>query len=187
MERGIMPGPPLNRVVPYNPIWPTFFEIVRERVAPALVVLPVTIEHVGSTAVRGLSARPIVDVAVVVPSTADEAAATERLATTGYRHRDSLGISSGPGLGDFIPPPNIGYHHLYLLTAGSPRYRRFIVPREYLRRHPEEVEAYNRLKSAFTVRPRRHQFDTQAYARAKEEFLGELMQRARERPCHPLP
>jgi GrpB-like predicted nucleotidyltransferase (UPF0157 family) len=187
MERAIMPGPPLNRIVPHNPIWKAFFEIVRERISPALAGLLVTIEHVGSTAVPGLSARPIIDVAAVVPSTAAEAAAIERLATTEYRYQESLGMSPGLGLGDFIPPPNIGYHHLYLLTAGSPRHRQFILPREYLRRHPEEVEAYNRLKSAFAVRPRRRQFDTQAYARAKEEFQGELMQRAREGPCHPLP
>jgi GrpB-like predicted nucleotidyltransferase (UPF0157 family) len=74
----------------YDPRWPEQFEAIRVRLAEALGELPVTIEHVGSTAVPGLAAKPIIDIDVVVRSQDDVEAAIDRLEPIGYVHWASL-------------------------------------------------------------------------------------------------
>src|ERR1700680_2575722 len=97
MDRRIDPISPEERaepvvVVPYDPAWPAAFELLRDRMAPVLGELAVGIEHVGSTAVPGLDAKPILDIDVVIRHADDFAAAAARLATLGYVHLGDLGI-----------------------------------------------------------------------------------------------
>ena len=79
-------------VVDYDPAWPDRFEQLRARIWPAVADVALGIEHVGSTAVPGLAAKPIIDMTVVVPSRPDVTVTIDRLATLGYRHRGNLGI-----------------------------------------------------------------------------------------------
>src|SRR5438067_8534680 len=88
-------------VVAYNPDWPKVFAALRGRVAGVLGDLALAVEQVGSPAVPGLAAKPIVDLDVLIPSTADFPAAVERLATLGYVHQGDLGI---PGREAIIQP-----------------------------------------------------------------------------------
>src|SRR5271168_241502 len=98
-------------VVDYDLQWAEVFAELRSTLAAALGGLAVAIEHVGSTAVPGLPAKPIIDIDVVVPSPAKVPEAIARLATIGYVHQGDLGIA---GREAFASPPNTPAHHLYV-------------------------------------------------------------------------
>jgi GrpB-like predicted nucleotidyltransferase (UPF0157 family) len=165
-----MPQPVV--VAAYDPGWSQLFEELRARVAAALDDLAVAIEHVGSTSVPGLAAKPIIDMDAVIPSTADLPAAIARLAAIGYRHEGNLGI---PEREAFAPPPDMPWHHLYVCPLGSEEFRRHIAFRDYLRAHPEEARAYGAFKQ---VAADRFRDDRAAYTQAKHEFVEAMVQRA---------
>ena len=132
-------------VVPYDPQWAAEFERVRAFVAPALTGLALRVEHVGSTSVPGLWAKPILDIDVSIPSMADFPEAVRRLATLGYRHKGDLGIPTREsfayeGEADFMS------QHFYVCPADSPELKRHLTLRDYLRAHPDARDEYSRLK-----------------------------------------
>jgi len=86
----------------YDPHWQEQFEVLRAQIAAVLRPLAAAIEHVGSTAVPGLAAKPIIDIDVLLRSAADLPEAITRLATLGYQHRGDLGV---PGREAFDRPP----------------------------------------------------------------------------------
>ena len=150
----------------YDPAWPRLFEKLRGRVLDALgEELVVTVEHVGSTAVPGLAAKPVVDIDAVVSSTEDVPLAIERLERAGYRHEGDLGI---PGREAFEPPVGVPWHHLYVLPAGGEELRRHLAFRDHLRAHPREAAAYADLKREAA---RRVGGDRRSYTDAKKEFV----------------
>jgi GrpB-like predicted nucleotidyltransferase (UPF0157 family) len=153
-------------VVPYDPGWPATFELLRARIAPALGELAAGIEHVGSTAVPGLAAKPIVDVDVVLRHTRDLPAAVERLETLGYQHLGDLGIAERTA---FRAPPGWPRHHLYVCPAGAPVLRAHLRLRDELRADPALVQAYADLKYALAER---YRDDRDAYAEGKTPFIA---------------
>jgi GrpB-like predicted nucleotidyltransferase (UPF0157 family) len=130
-------------VVDYDPCWPTRFETLRARIVAALGSLADSIEHVGSTSVPGLAAKPIIDIDVVVVSAIDVPAAIERLALLGYLHRGNLGID---GREAFESPPRQIEHNLYLCIRGSTALSNHLTVRDYLRHNPEAAMKYGILK-----------------------------------------
>jgi GrpB-like predicted nucleotidyltransferase (UPF0157 family) len=78
----------------YDPTWPAWFDTVRHHVWPAVKDVALRIDHVGSTAVPGLAAKPIIDLDIVVASDHDVRSVIEQLATIGYRWRGDLGVAS---------------------------------------------------------------------------------------------
>jgi GrpB protein len=107
-------------VADYDPRWPGLFERLRDRLDAALAGVAHVTEHVGSTAVRGLAAKPIIDVDIVVANQAAVGPAAKALAAAGWRHEGDLGIK---GREAFLPPADAAYHHLYLVVAGSRPHR----------------------------------------------------------------
>ncbi|HEX7137113.1 MAG TPA: GrpB family protein [Vicinamibacterales bacterium] len=130
-------------VVEYDSNWPTIFEQLRMRIWPAVPDCASSIEHVGSTSVPGLAAKPIIDVTVVVPTGADVAGGISRLAALGYVHQGNLGVE---GREAFRAPGSTPRHHLYLCPSDSLALRNHLVVREYLRTHPEVAKQYGDLK-----------------------------------------
>jgi GrpB-like predicted nucleotidyltransferase (UPF0157 family) len=98
-------------VCAYDPDWPGRFQSLRKRIADALGDMAAAIEHVGSTAVPGLAAKPIIDIDVLLASETMLPAAIERFASLGYIHRGNLGI---PEREAFRAPANDPPHHLYV-------------------------------------------------------------------------
>ena len=80
-------------VAGYDPSWPGTFETLKSWILGAVGSVAVAVEHVGSTAVPGLAAKPIIDIDVIVATPAQVPLAIERLATLGYVHRGNLGIA----------------------------------------------------------------------------------------------
>ena len=159
-------------VVDYNPNWPAAFESLRSRIAMALGTLAQRIEHVGSTAVPGLAAKPVIDLDVLLRSTEDLPLAIRRLAELGYVHQGNLGIAEREA---FAAPPGQAAHHLYVCPPESAEFRRHLALRDYLRTHPAEARSYGELKRELAAR---YAEDRAAYIEAKRLFVEELVERA---------
>jgi len=159
-------------VEPYNPEWPCTFEKLRDFVLPVLADIIVTIEHVGSTSVPGLAAKPIIDMDVVVPTQAEIEPAVQRLATLGYVHQGDLGV---PGREAFVAPADKPVHHLYVCTEANNEYRRHVLFRDHLRKHPEVAKRYGELKQKLA---QIFQNDRVGYTDAKSEFVTEVLKRS---------
>lgn len=157
----------------YDPSWPRSFEAIQARITPALDKFVTAIEHVGSTAVPGLAAKPIIDIDVLLRSPDDLPLAIEALNGLGYQHQGTLGIS---GRDAFVAPSHDVRHHLYVCSPSTPEFRRHIMFRDYLRRNPKEAAEYARLKRNLSGR---FSIDREAYTEAKTEFIEEILRRAR--------
>jgi GrpB-like predicted nucleotidyltransferase (UPF0157 family) len=165
-----MPEPVV--IVDYDPHWPELFEELRASVSAALGDLVIVVEHVGSTAVPGLAAKPIIDMDLVVPAASDIREAIVRLATLGYIHRGDLGI---PGREAFISPAATPKHHLYVCARDSGELRRHRSFRDYLLTHPDDARAYAEIKKAAALR---FADDRAGYTEAKTSFVKAILQRA---------
>jgi GrpB-like predicted nucleotidyltransferase (UPF0157 family) len=130
-------------VVDYDPAWPVAFERLRATIWPVVSDVALTIEHVGSTSVPGLAAKPIIDMSVVVPTASNIPIAIERLATLGYTHIGNLGVD---GREAFSNPDGTRSHHLYLCPRDGLGLANHLAVRHYLRGHPEVAKEYGELK-----------------------------------------
>jgi GrpB-like predicted nucleotidyltransferase (UPF0157 family) len=160
-------------VVAYDPRWPGLFRELRDRVDAALAGVAHVTEHVGSTAVPGLDAKPVIDMDVVVPDDAAAGAAVRALAAAGWEHEGDLGIA---GREAFRPPAGADYHHLYAVVAGSAPHRDHIDLRDFLRAHPVQAARYGSRKrqlAALLPDSRR------AYTDGKAEMVSDLLRQAR--------
>lgn len=160
-------------VVPYDPSWPAAFAAIRERIAPVLEGIALAIEHVGSTAVPGLAAKPVIDIDVVVADSVDAVRrAIEGLATVGYEHRGNLGIE---GREAFRGPEGMPRHHLYVCLEEGLALRNHLALRDYLRAHPDEAAAYGALKQGLAAR---FPEDIGSYVVHKTTFVIGVLRRA---------
>jgi GrpB-like predicted nucleotidyltransferase (UPF0157 family) len=159
-------------VVDYDPAWPEVFQQLLSKVWPLVSDFALSVEHVGSTAVPGLAAKPIIDLSIVVSSEAEVQLAIERLATIGYVHRGNLGVE---GREAFQSPAESPAHHLYVCPHGSPGLQNHLAVRDYLRLHRETAQAYGELKKRLA---REFPHDIESYIDGKTDFLLDVLQRA---------
>jgi GrpB-like predicted nucleotidyltransferase (UPF0157 family) len=160
-------------IVDYDPRWVAVFEVLQDRLAKMLGSLPVTIEHIGSTSIPGAAAKPIIDIDVVVQSKRSVGRAIRLLTGAGYRHMGDLGIA---GREAFENPAGSPEHHLYVVVSGNSEHTRHLLFRDYLRKHPDEVRKYSRLKRSLAAKFRK---DREAYTEGKTEFVEKALVRAR--------
>jgi GrpB-like predicted nucleotidyltransferase (UPF0157 family) len=163
-------------LVAYDPQWPHTFEAIRAAVAAALGELAIGIEHIGSTAVPGLPAKPIVDVDVVVRRASDLPDVTARLAAIGYRYLGNLGII---GRDAFRAPAGAPEQHLFVCPSSSAELRAHLGFRDALRRSPELAAEYAALKAELA---RTHRYNRDAYAEGKSRFIAAALLGAHEGP-----
>ena len=156
----------------YDPHWPLRFEAIRERLASVLGTFATAIEHVGSTAVPGLPAKPIIDIDVLLKSVEDLPQVVATLTAIGYQHQGTLGI---PGRDVLKAPGHDIHHHLYVCSTPGTEFLRHIAFRDYLRSHPKDAEDYARLKHSLAGK---FSVDRDAYTHAKTDFIEEILQRA---------
>jgi GrpB-like predicted nucleotidyltransferase (UPF0157 family) len=156
----------------YDPTWPNAFSKLAARVTAALGSLVVTIEHIGSTAVPGLAAKPIIDLDVVVASPADLPEAIRLLSSIGYAHEGDLGIVGREAFRSPLGPPR---HHLYVLSAAAIELRRHLAFRDALRASEFLRNKYAEFKRALA---QAHQDDRRNYAQAKTAFIVSALTRS---------
>lgn len=160
-----------NAVEEYNPHWQEWFEQIRAALPHGLRV-----EHVGSTSVPGLAAKPIIDVDVVVATAADVPQCIRLLRAAGWVHEGDLGVA---GREAFVAREGLPPHHLYLVVEGSTAYRDHVDLRDHLRRTPADADRYAAVKwgAAHLL-----QADRPAYGDAKAQLIVELLESARGAP-----
>jgi GrpB-like predicted nucleotidyltransferase (UPF0157 family) len=153
------------RVIDYSPEWPEIFCRLRERIWPSVSDFALRMEHVGSTAVAGLAAKPVIDIDIVVGSREEIPLAVTRLAKLGYAHLGNFGIEDREA---FETPPDAPAHNLYVCPGDSAALRNHIALRDYLRAQPSDAAAYGRLKKKLA---REFPGDIDGYVAGKTEFI----------------
>jgi GrpB-like predicted nucleotidyltransferase (UPF0157 family) len=156
-------------VVDYDPTWPEEFERLKSRVVAVLGDEAVVVEHVGSTAVPGLAAKPVVDLYAVV---VDIARASALLRTVGYVPEGELGV---PGRLGFAWPDGERRHHLYICHPNHAGLESVVRFRDYMRNHDREASEYSELKRELAIS---HRNDRDAYAAGKGDFIAAVLERA---------
>jgi GrpB-like predicted nucleotidyltransferase (UPF0157 family) len=170
----VTPPPVLNgpiQLVPYSSEWPLLFEREATRIRSLLGNEVVRIEHVGSTSVPELSAKPIIDILLIVPNSADEAAYVPALAAAGYhlviREPDWYEHRVFKG-----PDTNINLH---TFSPQCPETERMLLFRDWLRTHPDDRLRYEATKHELAQRKWKY---VQNYADAKSDVVAEILARA---------
>jgi len=164
-------------VVDYDPAWPVIFDRLRERIATALGSLAVRIEHVGSTAVPGLAAKPIIDIDTVIRALGDLPVAIESLEAIGYVHLPEI-KGGPPGCEAFDRPPGDPVHHLFVCTQDADQLHKHIAFRDYMRTHPDARAEYVALKRGLAAR---FSHDRLRYTESKTEFIERILLSAMSR------
>ena len=160
------------QVADYDPEWPRLFQREAQRINEVLGQRVVRLEHIGSTSVPGLAAKPIIDILLVVPDSSDEPSYVPDLEAAGYvlvirepewyQHRCFKG-----------PDTNINLH---VYSPGCPEIERYLAFRDRLRGRPDERAHYQRVKRELSERDWTY---VQQYADAKTEVVESIIARAR--------
>ncbi|MBF8299473.1 MAG: Glutamate-rich protein [Dehalococcoidia bacterium] len=157
-------------IAPYDSRWPARFADERMAISEAITTwIEGGIEHVGSTAVPGLAAKPVIDIMAGVRNLVDSRAAFGPLAKLGYLY--------APYRTEVMhwfckPSEEHRTHHLHLVEYLSPRWKAVIGFRDYLRLHPETAREYEALKRALALR---FSNDREAYTEAKSSFIDQIV------------
>ena len=152
------------RVVGYDPRWPTLFEAEVERLSGAIAPPVLHLEHVGSTAVPGLAAKPVLDILAGYREPASEQRYIAALGAAGYEDRGEQGI---PGR-QFFRRGQPRAYHVHLTLVGSAFWHDHLDFRTLLRSNPERRAEYARLKQELAAR---HPRDREAYIDGKSAFV----------------
>ena len=132
-------------VLPYDSAWKAAFEAIKAEIESALGNRTVGIEHVGSTSVEGMSAKPCIDIDVVIKDYSVFDDVVQRLNVIGYIHEGDLGIK-GRDAFKYADKPHLMTHHLYVCPSDSEELHRHITFRDYLRGNSEAVKMYSQVK-----------------------------------------
>ena len=132
-------------VLPYDKSWSSAFEKIKREIQTAIGDLIIGIEHVGSTSVEGMSAKPIIDIDVVIKDYSIFNDVTRNLEKLGYIHEGDLGIKDREAF-KYLDKPHLQKHHLYVCPQYSAELRRHIAFRDFLRSNPEAVKKYSLVK-----------------------------------------
>ncbi len=157
-------------IVPYDPHWPVAFEIEATRLWSALQGLALRIDHHGSTAIPGLSAKPIIDIQVSVAVLQPAATYGDCLQALGYVHVPHADDAVCPFFHRPARWPHT--HHVHVVERGGQEEQRTLAFRDYLRDHPETAREYEELKRALAMRFTGNDPESrEAYAHAKSDFV----------------
>jgi GrpB-like predicted nucleotidyltransferase (UPF0157 family) len=170
MTLGLESG--MVRLEPYDPAWPALFEAETERLQKlfAAARLVITLEHTGSTAIPGLTAKPILDILGGYAEGTPVTECIEVLAAGGYVHRGEQGVAGR----EFFRRGNPRSYHLHLTAIDSPFWRDHLNFRNRLRADKELRDAYAALKRDLAAR---FPLNREAYIEGKGSFVNDTLRR----------
>ena len=157
-------------VLPYDENWKNEFEKIRHELSEALGELALSIEHVGSTSVQGLSAKPIIDIDVVINDTSLLNDVIASLQSIGYKHEGDLGIPGREAF-KYDGKEHLMKHHLYVCAKDSLELKRHISFRDYLKSHPDAISEYSRTKEEGALL---YPYDIDKYIEYKSPFIERI-------------
>jgi len=132
-------------VLPYDKTWKSAFEEIKKEIENAIGDLIIGIEHVGSTSVEGMSAKPCIDIDVIIKDYSIFDTVVSKLETIGYRHAGDQGIKDREVF-KYSNKPHLQKHHLYVCPQQSEELHRHIIFRDFLRNNPVAVKQYSSVK-----------------------------------------
>lgn len=162
------------RLMPYQPRWRELFEEEAERIRAAAGGGVLEVEHIGSTAIPGMPAKPILDLMAAVPSREAGLGLVPALAGLGYEHRPDPDIPERVYLRKRFPS-GVRTHHLSLAEPSSRFYRVQLCFRDHLREHPDAAREYAALKTALAES---HAHERERYTEGKTAFVLGVLRRA---------
>jgi GrpB-like predicted nucleotidyltransferase (UPF0157 family) len=161
------------RIVDHDPDWAALGEAEGRAIEDALGDVAVRVDHVGSTAVPGLAAKPIIDLQLSVAALEPAEAYAEPLEAVGYTFIELDELPDYPFFAKPVERPRT--YHLHVCEAGSDHELRHLAMRDYLRAHPDEAAGYAALKRRVAER---HPQDRLAYIEGKSAHMAALEERA---------
>ena len=157
-------------VLPYDEQWKQDFLVIKDKLTSALGQLARGIEHVGSTSVENLSAKPIIDIDVVIKDYTVFEKVVSVLETISYRNEGDLGIAGREAF-KYDGKEHLRKHHLYVCPADSPELKRHFAFRDYLRSHPDAVREYIHIKEEGA---KLYPYDIERYIEHKSPFIERI-------------
>jgi GrpB-like predicted nucleotidyltransferase (UPF0157 family) len=166
------------RIDPYNSFWPTLFAAEAASIRDAMGALALRVDHVGSTSVPGLAAKPVIDIQVSVATLRPLAVCARSLAQIGYTH---VPLGEFDRVYPFFQKPAEwpSTHHIHLCVRGSELERRHLAFRDYLRDHPRVAAEYEALKRGLASENDGVTLESrERYSLSKTEFVTSVLERA---------
>lgn len=164
-------------VVEYNKDWPQHFLKIKAELLKVLTI-SCQVQHVGSTSIPGMKAKPIIDIDIGLENWSDFEAVKNALAEIGYEHEGDRGITgretfcrNGKVHNEILD--NID-HHLYICSVDNEEYKRHILFRDYLRSHDEARDRYNQIKEEILTKVGTE--NRAGYVQMKEEEYGDFFE-----------
>lgn len=160
-------------VYPYDEAWPMEYQKEKEILIVHLQGLDARIEHVGSTSIPGLSAKPIIDIAIGVKNEEDLFKIEKRLEDAGY---DML--NSYEEKGEVLArkgAPECRTHYIHIQLLGSEYWNEFMYFKRFMLDHPESVKEYQKLKEELSVK---YADERKKYTASKNEFISKVLEQA---------
>jgi GrpB-like predicted nucleotidyltransferase (UPF0157 family) len=162
-------------VVPHDPLWPEMYRQEAARLAAVFGDQLLSIHHIGSTAVPGLAAKPIIDIMPIIPDIEQVDRLNEAMIALGYEPKGEFGL---PGRRFFVRYNMEGQrtHHVHAYEPDNPEVARHLDFRDYLIAHPEAAAQYAQLKQELAEQFR---YERERYTNSKTPFIRDIEQKAR--------
>ena len=159
------------KLLPHDEQWHQLFADEKARLEDAIGAFIVGIEHIGSTSVCGIAAKPILDIAIAITDKANGEKCVAPLENLGYVYRGENGIAGRFYFRKGVPRT----HHLHMLLADSDELQNHLLFRDYLRRNKATAEEYDRLKKELA---QKYELDRDAYLDGKAGFVERILKLA---------
>jgi len=165
------------KIVDYDPEWPILFEKEKARILKAVGTKVVAVEHVGSTSVPGLGAKPVVDIMVGIPHLSGALDCLEPLESIGYEYVPEYEAAMPQRRYFRKGPANIPnrHYHLHMVEYNSDFWKHHLLFREYLKTHVDAASEYWGLKKRLAAK---HMSNREAYTEAKTAFIKSVLSKA---------
>ncbi len=168
---GLPPG--TVKLSPFSQKWEELYKIEEKKIADALGALALDIQHIGSTSIMGLSAKPVIDIAVMIPSESDLNVCIPLMQSIDFEYLGDFGL---PGRHFFVLG-NPRTHHVHVVEKGSYHWKQWIIFRDYLLLHPEIAVKYDNLKQELATK---FPNDRESYLAGKAPLIAEILENAKK-------
>ena len=152
----------------YNPIWKEEFKTIKNELVIVLFGKIISIEHIGSTSVEGLCAKPIIDIDIVIDNNFEEV--KRLLENDGYTYEGDLGIAGREAF-KYVNKPHLMKHHLYVCNKDNNELYRHITFRDFLRSHEKDRELYSTIKKEMSLK---YPHDIDSYMEGKQPVILDI-------------
>jgi GrpB-like predicted nucleotidyltransferase (UPF0157 family) len=166
LEKGLV------RLVPYSPDWNLYFSLEKAALQQVLGSAVLDIQHIGSTSIPGMPAKPIIDIAIAVDNFERARLCIPSIQGLGYEYRGEFGIPRR----HYFVKGNPRLFHLHMSEITSQEWHDTLLFRDYLRQHADVAEEYAQLKQQLASK---YPQDREAYLGGKTEFVQRVVGLAR--------